>query len=155
MKNILFVCTQNVFRSYSCQVLLEKYLVDNNILSLKVDSCGTIAYDWERPYSYTIDRLKFYGVDVLNHKNKQISQELVNWADLVVCMTFSHLNYVEENFANSNCVLFNEVAIGKKLDLSDDNETNFDCSLEDFVFQTVDYIEKNIENFYLNLKKFN
>ncbi len=143
MKKIIFICTQNVFRSYSAEVLAKKYIKENN-LNILVDSAGTHAYDWERPYSYTFDKLEELGVEVnFNHKNKKITKKLCDQNDIIICMTKSHKYFVEQNFG-VKAYLFNELARGEITDLQDDNENNEYTSLENFVKDIVVYIYDNI-----------
>ena len=43
VKNILFVCNGNVFRSVSAEYSLKKYISDNGIKGFKVSSAGVTA----------------------------------------------------------------------------------------------------------------
>ena len=54
-KKVLFVCTQNVFRSMSAHYLAKKYLNEKNIQHFEIDSCGTKAYPWEVPYEFIVE----------------------------------------------------------------------------------------------------
>jgi protein-tyrosine-phosphatase len=56
---ILFVCTGNIFRSMSAEYLAKKYITDNNIKNIKVNSAGTIA-EIQNPFSYTVKCLEKY-----------------------------------------------------------------------------------------------
>ena len=149
---VIFVCTQNVFRSLSAHRLMEKYLKEKNLQGYEIDSAGTLAYDWESPYQKTLDLLKEKGIIVKNHKNKKITKEMCNENNFIICMTRDHRDYITKNF-NTKSFLFNEIAIGKMTDLEDDNEANFSCSLEKFIEKTVNYIDDNIPNLVENLEK--
>lgn len=140
--NILFVCTQNVFRSLSAHKLAEKYLKDNNISGYNIDSAGTIAHTWESPYSHTLYKLKELGIKDLEHTNKKVTKELVNWADYIIVMTRSHKEYIEANFGH-RAFLFNELAHNRLTDLEDDVETDL---LENGMYNLQDFIEKTIEH---------
>jgi protein-tyrosine-phosphatase len=87
---VLFVCTQNVFRSYSSEVLMKKYLDDNSIDSIEVHSAGIIAHSWESPYSWTFDKLKEFGVMDFNHKNRKVSKEILDLSDVIISMALIH-----------------------------------------------------------------
>ena len=52
---ILFVCTQNVFRSLSAKKLLDKYLLEKKDTRFEIHSAGTEAYP-DNPYSYTLEK---------------------------------------------------------------------------------------------------
>ncbi len=152
-KKILFVCTQNVFRSLSAHYLAKNHIEKNNILHLEIDSCGTKAYPWEVPYEFTAELFEKKGIDVRSHKNKQITKRLLDESDYVICMTNEHKNFIFINF-NVNSYLFNEIAIGKLTDLNDDNEIDFNCTLHEFIENTIIYIEKHIPSLIKNIDKY-
>jgi protein-tyrosine phosphatase len=149
---VIFVCTQNVFRSMSAHYLAVKYLKENNITDFEIDSCGTVAYSWESPYQHTINLLKNKGIDVRTHKNKKIDKNLAEGSQFLICMTNDHKNYVKNNFAVDS-FLFNELALGLATDLQDDNEANFDCSLNKFIEKTVEHIHYHIPQIFSELLK--
>jgi protein-tyrosine-phosphatase len=149
---VTFVCTQNVFRSMSAHYLALKYLEENNIPDFQIDSCGTIAYSWESPYQHTINLLKNKGVDARKHKNKQIDKNLAEESHFIICMTNDHKNHVKKKFGVES-YLFNELALGSATDLEDDNEANFDCSLNKFIEKTVEHIDKHIPKIFSELSK--
>ncbi len=154
---ILFVCTQNVFRSMSAHYLSLKYLNDKSLEDkYEIDSCGTVAYDWESPYSETLQLLRKKGVDsnLLNkHTNKPVYKDLVKQNQYIICMTNNHKKYIVDKFQATNVYLFNEIAFGQKSDLEDDNEANFRCSLEQFIEKTVNHIDANIKNVFNTIEK--
>ena len=150
--NVLFVCTQNVFRSYSAECLFTKYLEDNSIKGYTVSSAGTIAYDFETPYFYTLRRLEQLGVVLDDHKNRKLNGVLIDQSDVIICMTKNHKQIVEKMSSSSNVYLFNELALGLETDLRDDTETSFN-DLSEFVVEVVDYIHENIPNLYEKLKR--
>ncbi len=149
---VLYVCTQNVFRSMSADYLSKKHLKENNIKGYDLDSCGTIAYSWESPYEHTLKMLKSKGIDARAHKNKQINQKLVDESRFVICMTNDHKEYIIKNF-NVTPYLFNELAFGAMTDLEDDNEASFNCSLTQFIEKTINHIDKHIPKIFESLEK--
>ncbi len=153
MKKVLFVCTQNVFRSLSAHHLMKKYLEENNLQGYEIDSAGTVAHPFESPYSWTIDRLNQYGIVIEDYKNKKLSQTFIDKFDIIICMTKKHKQFVEENF-DKKAYLFNEIAYSKQDDLMDDVEFAFDTSLSEFVVGVVDYIKKSIPNLVKNLENY-
>lgn len=152
-KKILFVCTQNVFRSMSAHYLTEKHLLKKSIKHFEIDSCGTKAYPWEVPYEFTVELFQKKGIDVTRHKNKQITAKLVKESEIIICMTNEHKKFIIENF-KIEPFLFNEIAIGKLTDLNDDDEIDFDCTLHEFIEKTIVYIEKHIPKLVQNLDKY-
>jgi len=154
---IIFVCTQNVFRSFSAQVLSQKFIIENNITNLEIDSCGTHAYSFEEPYIQTIYKLEELGIDskvLLNHKNKKVSKDLLNF-DYIICMTKDHQSFISQKFGVDS-YLFNDIAYGRKTDLEDDVETNQignSHTLSSFVTSTIDYINDSIPYIIKNILK--
>lgn len=151
MLTVMFVCTQNVFRSLSAEKLMHFYLEENNFIDFKVLSSGIVAHPYEKPYSYTYDKLQVLGIEDFFHRNQKISQELVEKSDIIICMTKEHKNFVESNY-RVKAYLFNEIAYGEKKDLYDDVETNFE-NLEEFVYSTIEYINTSMPYLVENLLK--
>jgi len=154
-KRILFVCTHNVFRSLCCEVLAKKYSKENNHLEFIFDSAGTIAYNWERPDSDLIYKLKEFEISIFMHKNRRITSEIIKNSDLVVVMTNEHKNFLERKF-QINSILFNKVAFNKEQDLLDNSDFNNDNDLskESFISLTVEYINNSMPSFFNNLNKY-
>lgn len=146
--NILFVCTQNVFRSLSAEKLFQFYDKKNEF---NVDSAGTLAYSYETPYIWTIKTLQEIGVNNLDHKNKKISKQLLEKQDIIICMTKQHQKEILKFGFKS--YLFNEIIYNKNTDLMDDTEDTSYYSLEEFVKATVLYIDKSIPILINKLKK--
>ena len=154
--NLLFVCTQNVFRSLSAEKLLQLYLRKKQKSSIQVFSAGTEAYP-DHPYSFTLKRLKELGVENLEHHQTKVSKELLEKQDIVICMTKKHQEIIRQFFGKES-FLFNELAFAKKSDLADDVENNvYGESLEVFVINTVNKINQGIPTIYekILLKCFN
>ena len=152
VKRILFVCTQNVFRSMSAKFLMEKFLEERGIYDFEVDSAGTISYSFESPYRKTISRLYELGIDSRAHRNKRVDEELLRKSDIVICMSEHHRKSIKEDFGVDS-YLFNEIAHDLTEDLADDNEAEFD-DLNEFIEKTINYINNSIPHLYENLNKY-
>jgi len=89
--NVLFVCTGNVFRSVIAEELFKKL---NKNKSINVKSAGVSA---DGHGKHHLDKyFKKLGIEKLvKKKSTQITPELIDWADLVVCMERSHEAYVK------------------------------------------------------------
>ena len=154
--NILFICTQNVFRSLSAEKLLQLYLNIKQKSNIQITSAGTEAYP-DQPYSFTLERLKELGVKNLEHRQTKVSKELLEKQDVIICMTKRHQGIIHRLFGKES-FLFNELAFGKKSDLTDDVENNvYGENLETFVVGTVNKIYQGIPRIYekILLKYFN
>ena len=113
-KQILFVCTGNVFRSMSAKYCLEKQIQDGKINNLKIDSAGIgVGPDTYIPL-FISDYLVSLGIDISAHKQKQIEEKHLGESDLVVAMGKNHQTFIQEHFGYSSR-LFNEVCYGKEI----------------------------------------
>ena len=97
--------------------------------------------------------MKKKGIDIKNHKNKQIDKNLVKENHIIICMTKEHKEFIVQNF-NIVPYLFNEIAKGEYSDLNDDTEIDFNCTLHEFIEKTIIYIEKYIPNLIINLENY-
>lgn len=90
MKKILFVCTGNSCRSVMAEGLLKKMLQGKGRTDVQVSSAGTNTADGIRPTLETIETMRRVGVDVSGHCGRQVTEEMVKEADLVLCMENFH-----------------------------------------------------------------
>jgi protein-tyrosine-phosphatase len=118
--NILFVCTGNTFRSMSAHYLMEKYVKDNNIKNVSVDSAG-INLSKSNLEDFTINLLKSYDVDVSNHIPKFVSKKLLDNSDLIISIAKNHQVFLKKEFS-INSVLFNEICFNKNSSVKDVGE---------------------------------
>lgn len=129
-----------------------KYLSEKNESdSYFVLSAGIRAYP-ESPYSYTIHKLKALGVKEVEHVQTKLSQDLVDNADVIICMTNKHKNFVKEHFG-AHSYLINEIVHGTHDDLEDDDENRGYTSLKEFVEMTIDKIHEAIPSIYAYVQK--
>ncbi|MEW5799472.1 MAG: hypothetical protein AB1728_10765 [Bacteroidota bacterium] len=88
---ILFVCTANITRSAMCEAILKKFVSDDNLHNkITIESAGTEAISGGSPDPETIEVCKKYGIDVSNHLARQVEPDLLDQADLILCLAESH-----------------------------------------------------------------
>jgi protein arginine phosphatase len=84
MKRFLFVCTGNTCRSPLAEALLKEKRSD-----IEVKSAGVSALPGMSASEGTLEVLAEKGIS-LNHTSKLVSNDLMNWADVVLSLTESH-----------------------------------------------------------------
>jgi len=127
--NILFVCTGNTCRSSMAEGIFKYLLEKSNIEDISVSSAGISVFEGEASNKKAIDALIKKGIDIRDHKARQLTKNIVEESDLILTMTESHkamiLNavagcsdrvYTLKEFA---CIINGENAKGRNLDIAD------------------------------------
>jgi protein-tyrosine-phosphatase len=89
---IVTVCTANICRSPMAAALLQHALVaqPEPLRSLKVISAGVAARMGEAVSENSVLALKKVGIDISEHRSQPLTQEILDQAFVVLCMTESH-----------------------------------------------------------------
>lgn len=161
MAKILFVCTGNVFRSMIAEKCLKEYVKRNKIENFYVDSAG-IETTTQKPNHFTVQRLKFYGINTKNHKYKQLTKKLIENNNLIIAMNTNHRSFIQKTFG-IKVPLFNEVAYKKHDGILDFHEHDpqikdlsnrtKDKEIRKYAYCIVDYIYKSTPNLFKNINK--
>lgn len=92
---ILFVCTGNTCRSPMAEAIL-KDISDQRGLNIEVDSAGLFAVEDQ---AASLEAIEIVDNQVIkNHRSKMLTKELVDWSQLILVMTKSHLNMLRESY---------------------------------------------------------
>ena len=89
---ILTVCTANICRSPMAAALLQHALAaqPEPLRSLQVTSAGVAAREGDRVSENSVIALKKVGLDISGHTSRPLTQQMLDDAALVLCMTESH-----------------------------------------------------------------
>ena len=155
---ILFVCSGNVFRSMSAEYCLKKYCELHKINDISVESAGTHGDHKQDIRPEVIDEFKKLDIDITNHNSRKLTKKMLDNSDLIVSMGLNHRLFIKENFGYHS-VLFEEVCLGNKEPILDNNESLKDYTIyswksEQFNRQMVRNIWEDIPLFVKNYKKF-
>jgi protein-tyrosine phosphatase len=94
--HVLFVCTGNATRS-----LIAARLVQDRRPDWTVTSRGTMAYEGLPPSHRTRAALSSVGIHDHDHVSRQVRDEDLAAADLVVCFEVHHVAYVRRHHAHA------------------------------------------------------
>jgi len=95
MRRILFVCTGNICRSASAELLLRHWAAQRG-LSVEVRSAGIAAEGWYEMPEHAKRLLAVEGVPSFVHKPQLLTREQLRWADAVFAMAGNHYDYISE-----------------------------------------------------------
>lgn len=109
---IVTVCTANICRSPMAAALLQHALAaqPEPLRSLQVISAGVAARSGEPASENSVVALKKVGIDLSNHRSQPLTQEMLDQALVVLCMTESHraMIQVQAEPVPPNLFLFRE-----------------------------------------------
>ncbi len=88
---ILFVCTGNTCRSPMAEAIARKVASEMG-RTVEFLSAGVAALPGDGASAHALQAAKEYGADLSDHQARPLTRELVEQADLVLCMTSSHRN---------------------------------------------------------------
>lgn len=89
IKSILLVCTGNSCRSIMAEGYLMKRLEEES-MPIEVRSAGTLSVEGMPPSDFSVKVLEKEGVSGQELKSSVLTEELIEWADLVLVMEPMH-----------------------------------------------------------------
>jgi protein-tyrosine-phosphatase len=89
IRNILVICTGNSCRSIMAEGYLKKRAKEEQ-LDVEIKSAGTSAFNGTKPPGETLEMLHTEGIAPEGFEAKIITEEMVNWADIILAMESLH-----------------------------------------------------------------
>ncbi len=120
MPHILFVCTANICRSPVAEAVLRDRLQERGMADWTVQSAGTWAIQERAAAQNSIRVLAERGIDIGDHRSRMVTDEILDEADLILCMESGHVEALKAEFpeAADRIHLLSEMA-GEKTSISD------------------------------------
>ena len=116
--HILFVCSGNTCRSPMAEALAKAIAKDLG-LPHTFDSAGVYATPGMDASDLAKEVMRTrYNLDLSQHKSKPLTRELIDAADLALCMTKEHERAVKARFPNDKTLTLGAFS-GKEQDVAD------------------------------------
>ena len=135
--NILLVCTGNTCRSAMAEGILNKIISDNNSIDkFDILSAGISVFSPTPASENAILALKDMGINISNHISRQLTDDMINDADIILTMTNSHKLIIENVCNDIECEIYTLMgyAYGNETDVADpygmDLDTYKKCAKE-------------------------
>lgn len=107
MKKIMFICSGNTCRSPLAEGLFKKYLQENNITDIEVSSAGVGAFPGDAVSINSILVASNRGVDISDHRARNINPEHLLTTDLFFCMSESHKSVLLRHCNEEKIIVLN------------------------------------------------
>lgn len=110
--NVVFLCTGNTCRSPMAEALAREEVARRGWHHVQVGSAGVAAGPGEPASRNAVTVGRRHGLDLTGHLSQPLTPELLDWADLVLAMSPSHVHAVSALGAPEKVALLGEFAAG-------------------------------------------
>lgn len=91
-KHIIFVCTGNICRSPMAEGLMREKCKEAS--AWKIGSAGLAAGNDMPPSEHSVAVMAEIGIDISKQRSRLLTQDLIQQADFLFVMTYSHLDHI-------------------------------------------------------------
>jgi len=116
---VLFVCTGNTCRSPMAAALFADLVGKAGKKGIAASSAGISAYPGMPASPESIRVMAERGLSIRDHRSRLLTPDLIEQADLILCMSRSHLRAVQTLGAGDKGFLLSDYAAGDKGEIED------------------------------------
>ena len=128
MPSILFVCMANQFRSPLAAAFFEKRLLSEGVRNgWTISSAGTWVKEICGAHPAAIREARKIGMDLSQHRSREVTREMIASADLVVVMEHGQKVALQFEFPSERSKIFmlSELAGNGEVNMPDPSSMNF------------------------------
>jgi protein-tyrosine-phosphatase len=120
MPHVLFICTANICRSPVAEGVFRQRLEAAGLEGWTTGSAGTWAMQKRGASRNSVLVMEEDGIDIGDHQARLVSAELLDEADLVLCMESGHAEALRSEFPNVAAKIFMlSEMVGRRFSVSD------------------------------------
>lgn len=136
MVKILIVCTANICRSPTAEVILKNLVSQDGLDELiHISSAGILGIEGEQASDFSISVAQENGLNLESHRSQGISPDMMKESDIILCMTLDHAEKLKYLYPDQGDKIYplKEYLIKNEL---------FSYSIEDPIGLSIDFYRK-------------
>lgn len=92
MLKILIVCTANICRSPTGEVILKNLVTQDSLDEIiQISSGGILGIEGEEASNFSISVAQENGLNLESHRSQGITLDMMKVSDIILCMTLDHV----------------------------------------------------------------